>query len=184
MPPFSLRTPRLLLRPWHFSDVPAVLGYSADPAFSRFLRNFPEPYTEGDAEHYIATCILGDWDIHAQFAIEFEGAAIGDISLYIDVGTKVGTLGYGIAPSHWGKGIVTEAAGTVIAYAFDTLKLPKVRATADGENVASHRVMEKLGMQREGYFHSHRVLRGERRDMVEYGLVSRKHSASINKSKK
>jgi RimJ/RimL family protein N-acetyltransferase len=60
-----------------------------------------------------------------------------------------------------------------IAWAFRTQQLAKVWATADARNVASWRVMEKLGMQREAYLRSHRLLRGERVDVVQYGLLRR-----------
>jgi RimJ/RimL family protein N-acetyltransferase len=66
---------------------------------------------------------------------------------------------------------MTEAARAVIAWAFDAYGLEKVFARADAENRGSWRVMEKAGMTREGLHRSHRVLRGERRDEVVYGLL-------------
>lgn len=60
------------------------------------------------------------------------------------------TLIYGIHPDHWGCGYATEAASAVLSYALENLALPKVRADVDEPNVASVRVLEKLGMRRIG----------------------------------
>ena len=65
-------------------------------------------------------------------------------------------------------------------HGFESAGLPKIRATADAENAASWRVMEKLGMTRQAYFRSHRVLRGERRDVVEYAILRDEFFDSID----
>jgi ribosomal-protein-alanine N-acetyltransferase len=49
--------------------------------------------------------------------------------------------------SYWGKGLATEAAQAVIAYAFSELNLARIDSATDYENIASKRVMEKLGMR-------------------------------------
>ena len=64
-----------------------------------------------------------------------------------------------------------EAAGAVIDWAFDELALEKVHAKADLRNVRSQRVMERLGMTREGVLRGHTRGRGERIDDVYYGLL-------------
>ena len=169
--PFALQTERLRLRPWTLGDALAVFGYASDPRFGRFLP-LPDPYSILDAEQFCERCVASDWDIHQQFAIEFEGFVVGDVNLRIDRSAGTGTIGYGISADYWGRGIVTEAATALVGHAFGALNLQKIVATADAENIASWRVMERLGMQREGYFRSHRVLRGERRDVVQYGLLA------------
>ena len=55
---------------------------------------------------------------------------------------------YGIHPDFWGEGYATEAARAVLSYALEKLALPKVKADVDEPNVASVRVLEKLGMRR------------------------------------
>jgi RimJ/RimL family protein N-acetyltransferase len=57
---------------------------------------------------------------------------------------------YGLEASYWGRGLATEAAGAVLRYAFDVAGLPEVVAGADPPNVASFRVMERLGMRADG----------------------------------
>lgn len=64
--------------------------------------------------------------------------------------TGTPSLIYGIHPDLWGQNYATEAARAVLSYALETLGLPKVRADVDEPNVASIRVLEKLGMQQIG----------------------------------
>jgi ribosomal-protein-alanine N-acetyltransferase len=52
---------------------------------------------------------------------------------------------YSLAPPHWSNGLATEAASAVLAYAFATLALPEVRATTDEANLASRRLLTRLG---------------------------------------
>ncbi|MBD2742296.1 GNAT family N-acetyltransferase [Coleofasciculus sp. FACHB-1120] len=60
------------------------------------------------------------------------------------------SLIYGVHPDRWGYGYATEAASAVLSYALDKLALPKVRADVDEPNIASVRVLEKLGMRQTG----------------------------------
>ncbi|MBI5668736.1 MAG: GNAT family N-acetyltransferase [Chloroflexi bacterium] len=61
-------------------------------------------------------------------------------------------LGYLLAPEWWGQGIATEAAQAVLAFGFTTMGLHSVEAQTAPENIASRRVLEKLGFVQEGYF--------------------------------
>ncbi|GAB4338067.1 MAG: GNAT family N-acetyltransferase [Dehalococcoidia bacterium] len=172
MEPVTLETSRLLLRPWRLADAADVLEYARDEEWSRFL-HVPRPYTARDAEEFVARSLLHSWDTHPVWAIEVrsEGKAAGGINIRIERDHATAEVGYGIARWHWGQGYITEACKAVFAWTFETFGLAKIVAAADAENVASWRVMEKLGMQREAYLRSHRVLRGERRDEVRYGLL-------------
>ena len=80
-------------------------------------------------------------------------------------------MGYSLARPLWGRGLVTEAARAVVAYGFAELGLARIQAFADIRNVGSWRVMEKLGMQREGVLRSHRVVHDERTDDVVYAIL-------------
>ena len=70
----------------------------------------------------------------------------------------------------WGQGLVPEAARAVVEWGFKERALAKVFARADARNTNSQRVMEKLGMTREGLLRSHVKGRGERID-VYYGVL-------------
>jgi ribosomal-protein-alanine N-acetyltransferase len=170
--PEVMRTARLTLRPWALVDVADVLAYAQDPEWSRFLRLLPIPYTPADAEKFVARQLLLDRVTHPSWAIVLEGTAVGGINARFDFQNALAEIGYSIARAHWGHGYVTEAAGEVIDAAFTTHPdLNRVCARADVQNTASRRVMEKVGMTREGVLRQSRVERGEAIDEAWYAIL-------------
>ncbi|MBM3933165.1 MAG: GNAT family N-acetyltransferase [SAR202 cluster bacterium] len=168
--PISLHTNRLVLRPHRLTDIDDAFAYASDPEFSRYLA-LPRPYTRRHAEQFLAICVLTDWSVHPQWAIEYEGHAIGGINIRLERGNNIAGLGYGIGSSHWGKGIATEAARAVVDWGFTELGVEKIHARCGVENAGSWRVMEKIGMKREGLLRKHYVYHGERRDDYLYGIL-------------
>ena len=79
--------------------------------------------------------------------------------------------GYSIARPLWGRGLTTEAARAVIDYGFQSMGLARIYSFANIENEGSWRVMEKLGMKREGIMRSNRLVRDERVDDVFYAVL-------------
>jgi len=97
---------------------------------------------------------------------------IGGINIRFDFAHRVGELGYSIARTYWGRGLATEAARAAMDAAFAAYAdLNRMRAVADARNVASLRVMEKLGMVREGVLRQNRLVRGEFMNEVWYGVL-------------
>jgi RimJ/RimL family protein N-acetyltransferase len=80
-------------------------------------------------------------------------------------------VGYSIRRDRWGRGLATEAVGTLIAFAFDRLDLRRIEADSDPRNAASIRVLEKLGFLREGILRERWDLGGEIQDAVIFGLL-------------
>src|SRR4029078_13080508 len=136
-----------------------VLRRVQDPRFGRFLP-LPDPYTREHAEAYVASFMARDPRTNPSFIVTLDGGAIGDVSLRVDAGNRFGEMGWGMDPAHWGKGYTTEAADAVTRWGFEHRSLGKIGARCDAENIASWRVMEKLGMKREGLMRGQRVLRG------------------------
>ncbi len=168
--PTEIRTERLLLRPFRLTDVSDVYAYAKDPEWRRFLP-IPSPYEFRHAETHMARSFLASWDTRPIFAISLDGTVIGDVQIRIDVDNMTADLGYGIARKHWGKGLMVEAVTAAIDWAFSEFDLAKVGARADFQNRQSWRVMEKLGMKREGILRSSATNAGERVDMVHYGIL-------------
>lgn len=169
----ELHTERLLLRPFRLDDTGGVLAYASDEEWSRYLPpRIPYPYRRADAEEFVAGRVLEDWSENPTFAIVLDGRVVGGINLRVHAADRIGDLGYSIAREQWGRGLMTEAVEVVIDCAFRTFDLAKVVAGADERNVGSWRVMEKVGMKREGVLRSQRVTRdGSRADEVRYGLL-------------
>ena len=169
----DLKTQRLLLRPFQFGDVEDVLAYASDSEWGRFLLTFVAPpvYTREHAETFVAQALLDPWEVHPRFAIQLEQHVIGGVDLSVQAEHKIAGLGYAIGRSYWGQGLTPEAARAVMDWGFLTFGLVKIFARADARNRQSTRVMEKLGMTREGLLRKQRYLRGEHVDEVWYGLV-------------
>ena len=171
MLPDTITTGRLKLRPHRLKDVDDVFAFAQDPEWARYLP-VPQPYTYQDAEQFIARQLLLDQKKHPVWAIELDGTVIGGINLRFDFDNKVGEMGYSIARTHWGKGFVPEAARTIINTAFSTYPdLNRIRAMADSRNNGSLRVMEKLGMMKEGTLRQNRSSHGEFIDEVWCGIL-------------
>ena len=85
--------------------------------------------------------------------------------------TQSAVLGYWMGAHYAGKGLMTEAVRAVVAYAFDTLHLNRIEAACLPHNVASTRLLEKVGFQREGYARKYLCIDGRWQDHVLYGLI-------------
>ena len=165
----QLSTERLLLRPFRSGDVDDVLAYASDPEWNRYL-GLPEPYTRRMAEEFVARAILADPATNPVWAIVHEGRVSGGIDLRIRR-PGLGEMGYSIAQPLWARGLATEAARAVIEHAFESLGLVRIQAYADIRNKGSWRVMDKVGMKREGVLHSNRLIHGDYVDDVLYAVV-------------
>lgn len=167
--PVELRTARLLLRPFELTDVDDVYAYASDPEVARF-RPLPDPYTREDALEFVDRQIRTDWSTNAEFAIEYWPQVIGGISLHVNPEHETGELGYLLGRRWWGQGLATEAARAVVDWGFRRFRLHKVYARAHVDNTRSWRVMERLGMTREGVLRGHWKMRDEHVDLVYYAV--------------
>ena len=80
-------------------------------------------------------------------------------------------LGYCFARAAWGQGYASEAAHLIVGFGFESLGIHRVWAECDSENAASLRVLDKLGMRREGLFMHNCQIRGEWRDTALYAIL-------------
>ena len=81
-----------------------------------------------------------------------EERLIGHVTFHPWYAAGTYEIGWVFHPKYHGQGYATEAATALCAYGFETLGLRRIIATCQPENVASRRIMEKLGMQREAHF--------------------------------
>lgn len=102
------------------------------------------------------------------------GCYIGEIgySTVVDCDEgRVVNLGYFIFPQYWGRGLVTEAVNGVMAYTFEKTDVIKVESGCLKANQGSIRVMEKVGMVREGELLKHMYYNGELHDRLDYRML-------------
>jgi ribosomal-protein-alanine N-acetyltransferase len=170
----SLQTDRLVLRPFSFDDAADVKRMAGEPAVADTTLNIPHPYAEGMAEEWIGTH-QSEFDSGkgVTFAITLRrsGELVGAIGLVKNARFNRAEMGYWVGQPYWGKGYCTEAAKAVIAYAFDEMGLNKIHAYYFVRNPASGRVMEKAGMQYEGYLRQHVIKHGVYEDIKVYAIL-------------
>lgn len=149
-----LRTPRLALRPFRVADAADVVRLAGAREIADTTVMIPHPYHGDAAIAWIAELAeLWAMRTHVTFAITgaADDAVIGAVGLsYIDDVHAQAELGYWIGVPAWGRGYATEAAARVIAFAFGDLGLNRVYAHCMLRNPSSARVLEKVGMRREG----------------------------------
>jgi RimJ/RimL family protein N-acetyltransferase len=174
--PIRLTTERLLLRPFTPGDAEDVHEYTNDLEWARYQVNIPmPPYTKKDTESLVAMFSeQSNPGILQILAIVLEDKVIGEIVLNQrdeDLKSERVELAYSLSRQHWGKGLMTEAARAVMNWAFQTYGFNRMFAFCDPRNVGSSRVLEKMGMKREGQLRSHLKWNGEFRDQLYYGIL-------------
>ncbi len=150
----TLRTARLILRPFVAGDADRLHLLVNDRAIADTTASIPHPYPAGLAATWIVSHAIGwaagnslTWGVTTP-----EDGVVGVMGLVVQTDSLSGTLGYWIGVPFWGRGIATEAATAVRDFAFEVIGLNRFDATYLVRNPASGRVMEKLGMQPEGVF--------------------------------
>ena len=147
MPLPVLHSPRLTLRPWTLDDIDELHALWTRPEVRRYLWDDETITRERAAEtvtEFIAPAAegLGGW-----LLLDRDTGALVGFAALIKREPGDPELLYGLAPEWCGRGLATEAGRTVMAYAFGVLGCERVTAATDVPNVASARVMERLGMR-------------------------------------
>ncbi|HWL24429.1 MAG TPA: GNAT family N-acetyltransferase [Ureibacillus sp.] len=145
----NVTSERLHIRKFEQADWQAVHEYTSDPIVMKYI---PEGvFNENDAKTFVLENV-GD---HAQkFAVilKDENMLIGHMVFHKYFGEHTFEIGWVFNPNYYNKGYATEAAYALLKHGFETMKLHRIIATCQPENPASFRIMEKIGMRREGYF--------------------------------
>lgn len=169
----TLSTSRLCLRPFTLADAPALQRLANDPRIGDTTATLPHPYGLHHAESWIAI----HEDLYASgrampLAVTREGELLGTMGFATLSWThQRAALAYWIGTAYWGRGYATEAAAALVAYGFADLKLQRIWAECFKRNLASARVLEKLGMRYEGCLRGEFKKHGVFEDMLRYGLL-------------
>lgn len=174
--PRTIRTDRLVLRRPAMADAQAIFeAYARDQEVTRYLSWEPHQ-SISDTRRFLRERI-DVWregsEISWAITRAAGGALIGMIGAHFDQ-PHMATIGYVLARSEWNKGYMTEGVRVVVQVLMDLPQVYRVQAVCDLENVASARVMEKAGMEREGVLRRYiaHVNAGEKpRDVYMYAKV-------------
>jgi [ribosomal protein S5]-alanine N-acetyltransferase len=153
----------LCVRSWRKGDLPALLRHANNPKVAGNLRDqFPHPYTRHDGIDFLD--YVRAQDPECSFAIEYGGEVVGGVGFHKgrDISRISAEMGYWLGEDFWGKGLATRTVTAMAEWAFENYKLTRVYAFVFAHNVASKRVLEKSGFEREGLL---------RRSAIKNGVV-------------
>jgi len=172
----SLRSNRLTLSEPHERDIDALCEYCADQDVLRWMP-LPDPFERVHAEYFVRTFVPEGRanGTRAEWALRLEPDAplIGMVELSFEP-VKSAVIGFWIAQKHRGRGLMTEAIGTVADHVFDPAGrgLTRIRWEAMVGNDSSARVARRVGFQFEGVARASIVYRGQRRDGWHASLLA------------
>jgi len=154
------------LHPLGATDIAAVEAAVDDPEICRWFDN------RGVSARDVVERAAARWQgaEAAEFALVDVGECVGSLWLTLGADSRA-TLGYWLLPHARGKGLATHALVLVSRWAFDELGVKRIGLLADPRNVASLRVAERAGFQREGVLRSWADVNGERVDHASYSLL-------------
>ena len=170
----TIKTERLTLRRFEIGDADAMFNnWANDPEVTKFLTWTPHGSVELTKQLLGAWCASYESDNYYNWAIEFEGEIIGNISV-VQVSDKheKAVLGYCMGKKWWGRGIMTEAARAIIGYLFETIGFHRIEIWHAVKNPASGAVARKCGCTLEGVKRQEfKSVWGEFLDIAEYAIL-------------
>jgi RimJ/RimL family protein N-acetyltransferase len=137
----------ITIRPFKIDDINDIHVYASNPITTQYMLWGPNTIedTQGFLNYvldkYAQTPIT-----HFEHGIEYEGKIIGGIALIVDYEKKDAEIGWILHEAYQRKGVMFQAAKEMIEFA-KSIGVKSLHATADSRNVASYKLMEKLGMK-------------------------------------
>jgi 3-dehydroquinate dehydratase/shikimate dehydrogenase len=160
--PVTLRTERLVLRPWRDTDLAPFAALNADP---EVMEHFPSTLTRQQSDAAVERFRQrmeaqgwGLWAVEVPGVVDFAGFVglnPGDDAL----GRRCIEVGWRLAKAWWGRGYAPEGAVEAVRFAFDDLELVEIVSFTVPANLRSRRVMEKIGLRFAGEFDHARLVR-------------------------
>lgn len=151
--PITLKTERLILRPWKPEDLEPFAQLNADP---RVMEYFPALLTRKESDERVhswqkkfETMGWGPWAVSVPGVADFIGfIGLSDVHFTAHF-TPAVEVGWRLAYDYWGKGYASEGALASLHYGFETLGLKEIVSFTPMQNQRSSRVMERIGMHRD-----------------------------------
>jgi RimJ/RimL family protein N-acetyltransferase len=171
----TLTLDRLVLREFEIKDWEAVHEYASDPEVVRYQAWGPN--TVRDTHAFVQRAVgfqheRGRQHFELGMVSRADERLIGGCGIHVaSAPNREGWIGYCLHRGFWGRGYATEAARALVAFGFDELRLHRIFATCDPANAASARVLEKVGMRREGQLREHQWVKNAWRDSLIYALL-------------
>lgn len=162
------------IRKWKLSDAKDLAELLSNKKISDNLRDgIPYPYTEKDGTEFISAMLAADERDTFAFAVTVNDKAIGSVGAFRqdNIHNKTAELGYYLSEKYWGNGLMTEAVQQLCDHIFANSDIIRIYAEPFAHNVASCRVLEKVGFQCEGTLRRNAVKNGKVLDMKLYSKL-------------
>jgi RimJ/RimL family protein N-acetyltransferase len=175
-PRYPIETERLSLRPLNAGDLEDVHAFYSRADVARYLywdaRDCEESRDALETYARLAA-IDGEGDGLVLAAVWREvGRVVGQVSLqWLSEEHRQGEIGFVFNPDYQGRGLAREAAEAMLRLGFEDLGLHRVYGRCDARNLASARLMERLGMRREAHLVENEVIKGEWTDELVYAML-------------
>lgn len=112
------------------------------------------------------------YDYELAVILKQNGILIGGCGIHItNIKNKEGSIGYCYDNKYWRNGYASETASAIIKFGFQELNLHRIFATCCPDNIGSAKVMEKIGMKKEGRLREHKLQKGKWRDSFIYSIL-------------
>lgn len=169
-----VETERLTIRRFDGSDFELALEHESDPRIMEYIRD-PGPSDElrKKVESFIGPWNAGESEwLGLPVALRGRQPMIGVVCFrVVSFENETAEIGFRLHHDHHRRGLGYEASSWLRDFLFDDLGVRKLIALCVAENVPSYRLLEKLGMRREGRLSEHSRLGGRWRDELLYGLL-------------
>jgi [ribosomal protein S5]-alanine N-acetyltransferase len=179
----QLETPRLLLREVSLDDAPALQAFQTRPSYLRCQAMEPAEFQNGAERVQRYMQYRGEGERRRLFdfvgRLRTDGEVIGHGCLSRSA-PGIASLGLGIDDRYAGRGLATEIALCLLAFGFEHLKLHRIEADVALENHACIRVLEKIGMFREGVAHDCIFAQGRWWTEAKYAMLARDHTGLVS----
>ncbi|MBD2531137.1 GNAT family N-acetyltransferase [Nostoc flagelliforme FACHB-838] len=176
-----LETHRLLMREFIETDLQAVFAYQSDPLYLRY--NYWTHRTQKDVYDFIQMFISEQKEqprtkFQLAIILKEENQLIGNCGIRVnDSEMREANIGYELNPQYWGQGYATEAAQAILKFGFEELRMHRIWSWCVTENLASVRVLEKIGMRREGHLREKELIKGRWYDNFLYAILDHQWKA-------
>ncbi len=168
-----LATARLVLREFVDDDWAALYAIASLPEVGRYQTT--DFLDEDGARQYVQGIMVSACEtprLVFDFVVMLDGVLIGRTGMRRGADPRMASIWFEIAPVHQGKGYAAEAARGLLVHAFDEIGLHRVSGDCDPRNASSARVMEKIGMRREGHLVQNVFIKGEWCDSVMFAMLA------------
>lgn len=169
-----LQTPRLILRPVTMRDAQDIFDYSRDPEVARYVL-WDAHRSLADSRAYVRYLLRQYRDSQpSSYAIVLRetGRVVGTIGfMSYTEDNAAAEIGYSMARSLWGRGLMPEAVTALLDLGFRRMHLHRIEAQHVPGNPASGRVMLKAGMRHEGTLRGRVFIKGKFSDVELYAIL-------------